>query len=328
MNELSCHNRFLLESPSLKQNVKRVKLVLFINVVVMVLEIYFGYISGSMSLLADGWHMGTHAAALLITVVAYKLATDDKMTARFNFGGGKIIALGGFSSGLLLFGIATAVAIEAIQRIFHPQPIQYDEAFFVAVFGLLVNIAGAFILRPQKNESDKDSPSLHAHHSHGAHSHAAHHAHGGATSHNDHNIRAAYLHIVADALTSIGAIVAILSAKYWGLTFLDPAVAIVSTLVILKWAYGLLKDTSWELLDGHAEGVDFAALRKRILEEQVEIIDLHVWKVGPQMLSAELVVATNTRKGIAIYRQILENDFGISHSVIEEREKVPGSFSV
>lgn len=310
MNDLSCNNRFLKESPSLKQNTRRVRLVLLINVIVMFLEIYFGYVSGSMSLLADGWHMGTHAAALLITVVAYKLATDDKMTAKFNFGGGKIIALGGFSSGLLLFGIAIAVAAEAIQRIIHPQPIRYDEAFYVAVFGLLVNVAGAFILRPQGG--DDDSLQAHAHHSHGGHSHAAHHG--------DHNIRAAYMHIVADALTSIGAIVAILSAKYWGLTFLDPAVAIVSTLVILKWAYGLLSDTAWELLDGHAEGIDFPALRKRILAEQVSIVDLHVWKVGPQMLSAELVVATSQRKGISVYRQILEKDFGISHSVIEERD--------
>lgn len=323
MNDLSCHNRFLKESPSLKQNAKRVRTVLLINVAVMFLEIYFGYTSGSMSLLADGWHMGTHAAALLITVIAYKLATDDRMTAKFNFGGGKIIALGGFASALFLFGIAIFVGVEAVERLMNPQPIDFNEAFYVAVFGLLINFAGAFILRPQDlegvGETSNHEASAHAHHSHGGHSHAAHHSHGG-TSHGDHNIRAAYIHILADALTSIGAIVAILAAKFFNVSFLDPIVAIVASLVILKWAYGLLKDTAWELLDGHAEGVDFDGLRNKILAQDVTILDLHVWKVGPQMLSAELIVATRQRRGLDTYRTILEKDFGISHSVIEERD--------
>lgn len=348
MNELSCRTVFRVDDAKIAANSRKANLVLWITTVTMVLEIYFGYVTGSMALLADGWHMSTHAAALGITWLTYKLARSPKMVANFNFGGGKITALGGFASSVFLLLIAVFVAIESVQRFWNPVEIHFKEALLVAVIGLTVNLVCAWILREEhdapapsaegsiadKNgdHSEQDTPFRHhshsgalGHHSHSGHfghhhSHGGlkgHHSHGG--SHDDHNIRAAYIHVIADALTSVGAILALLAGQFYGTQWLDPLVGVVGSIVILRWAYGLIKDTGWILLDGHAEGVDFPKLTQRLQSENVTIIDLHVWKVGPSVLTAELIVKSATPRGIAYYRKILENEFGIHHSVIEER---------
>jgi cation diffusion facilitator family transporter len=317
INQHSCDNHFLLADKSIAKNSKSALIVLIITAVTMVFEIYYGYITSSMALLADGWHMATHAAALGITYLTYRMATHPKMVKNFNFGGGKIIALGGFASSIFLLCVVSLIAFESVQRFFKPEEIQYNEALLVAVIGLLINIVCAFILR------DKHS---HGHsHDHGHdHSHDHHHNHS-HDHHHDHNIRGAYLHVVADALTSVGAIIALLAAKNFGLLFLDPLIGLISSVVILKWAFGLIKDTGWELLDGHATGVNFEALRARIENNEseknnhTEILDLHLWRVAPKVLACELIIKSNTKKGIDHYRRILHDEFDVQHSVIEER---------
>lgn len=302
LNPHSCQNSFLQVEPHLKQNMKKSRSVLVITTAMMALEVYFGYKTGSMALLADGWHMATHAAALGITYLTYRLAASPQMVRNFNFGGGKLIALGGFVSSLILFFAALMIAYEALLRFAHPRAIHFTEALYVAILGLVVNLVCARILVDKSHK-----------HSH-EHDHDHHHDHM-----HDHNLRGAYLHVLADALTSLGAIVALVAGLFWGWTFLDPLIGLIGALVILKWAVGLLQDTGWELLDGHAKGVDYNRLKARIEAERAEILDLHVWKVAPRVLTCELVVRSPKPMGIEHYRKILSDEFEISHSVIEER---------
>ncbi len=296
VNELSCDEHSLLDDKKTQTSRKKAFWVLIITLITMFLEIYYGWVSGSMALLADGWHMGTHAVALGITFIAYKIATTPRLIKNFNFGGGKIIALGGFASSLFLLFIVGFIFIEAIERILNPQNILYSEALTVAVIGLVINLISAVILF--------DSHEHHGHdHDHG-HSH-------------DHNLRGAFLHVIMDALTSVGAIVGLIVAKNTGWLFIDPLIALVSSLIILKWAVGLIKDTGWELLDGHAKGIDYDKLAKRIGEENVQIVDLHVWRISPRTLACELSVKGSS-KGIQHYKDILKNEFHIHHTVVEE----------
>lgn len=303
-NQSHCRDPFDLSSAQIKTNIRKSLIVLLITVATMLVEIYYGYISGSMALLADGWHMGTHAAALGITYLTYKLATSKKLVANFNFGGGKIIYLGGFTSGLLLTAVVFSIAYETILRLIYPTEIHFNEALIVAVIGLIINLLSAYLLH-EKGDSAHDHSHSHSHHSH---------------SH-DHNIRAAYIHVIADAITSVGAIMALLAAKYLAMNWLDPVIGLIGALIILKWSYGLLKDSAWELLDGHATGINFEKLKQRIEDEKVKILDLHVWRVAPHILNCELVIETSTPKGVQYFRNIIENEFSISHSVIEERTR-------
>lgn len=324
MNDLSCKNEFIQFDTHISENSSQIKKVLWLNLLVMGLEIYFGILSGSMALLADGWHMATHAAALGISLLTYKLATHPKMSKNFNFGGGKIIALGGFTSSLFLLAIAGFVLVESIFRFFKPENIHFSEALTVATIGLVVNFIGAYLLRPRDNFSDQQSlskhDSNHGHHSHsGSDRHHSHHHHS-HSGHSDSNIKAAYIHIVADALTSIAAIVALVAGLYFDANWLDSAVGALSSLVIFKWAIGLIKETGWELLDGHASEINFSELKKKITDSGYEIIDLHVWRVGPSVLTAELVARSSSNvspKGVPHLRHILESDFKINHCVIE-----------
>ena len=308
-NVHSCDSHFLKQNPQISQNYKRVSWVLWITVFTMVVEIYFGYSTGSMALLADGWHMASHAAALGITYLTYRLAIHPEVVKNFNFGGGKMIALGGFTSSVILLIVVLLMAFSAIEKLVKPTAIQFDEALLVSAIGLIVNLVSALLLKQHHS---------HDHHNHQHHSpdhlgeHDHHHSH-------DHNISAAYLHVVADAFTSVGAIGGLLAAKFYGLTFLDPVIALVSSVIILKWAYGLIKETGWELLDGHAKGVNYVLIKKRIEGTGSKIVDLHVWKIAPQTLSCELVVVSAESKGVDFFRDILKNEFSIAHSVIEER---------
>lgn len=302
MNQLSCDEHTLVGDSRIIKNSAKAKWVLLITLVMMVVEIYFGWLTGSMALLADGWHMATHAAALGITFAAYKIAVTPSIVRNFNFGGGKIIALGGFASSVFLLLVVFGVFFESVSRIVNPEPIRFTEALIVATVGLIVNIVSAFILHDSHDHE-------HGHHHHEPH--AAPHQH-------DHNLRAAFVHVIADAVTSVAAIIGLLVARETGLLFVDPAIAIVSSFFILRWAYGLIKETSWELLDGHAKTVDFEALQSRITDEDVEILDLHVWRISPKALACELVVRTKQRKGIGYWKSILEKEFCIQHTVVEE----------
>lgn len=316
MNELSCDEHTLVGDARIQKNSAKAKWVLIITVVMMFIEIYFGWLTGSMALLADGWHMATHAAALGITFAAYKIATTPRIVRNFNFGGGKIIALGGFASSVFLLLVVFAVFFESIARIIEPKPIRFSEALIVAVVGLAVNIVSAFILHDNHSHShnhDHDNDGSHDH-DHGDNDHPPH----AAPHQHDHNLRGAFMHVIADAITSVGAIAGLLVARNTGWLFLDPVIAIASSFFILRWAYGLIKETGWELLDGHAKTVNFDALHSRIVDEGAEILDLHVWRISPKALACELIVRSQQRKGIAYWKSILEKEFCIQHTVVEE----------
>ena len=206
---------------------RRAQYVLILTAVTMVVEIIAGSIYGSMALLADGWHMGTHVAAFLIAIFAYRYARRHADNPAYTFGTGKVNALGGFASAVALAVVALVMLIESLQRLIMPHVIHFNESIVVAILGLFINIISALILRES-----------HGHFSENRHGH-----------HHDHNLQAAYIHVLADALTSLLAIIALLSGKYLGWNWLDPVMGIVGAIIISRWSYGLLKQTSPLLLD-------------------------------------------------------------------------------
>jgi cation diffusion facilitator family transporter len=283
---------------------KRTRQVLIITAITMLFEIFAGMAYGSMALLADGWHMGTHVAAFLITIFAYHFAKKHANNATFAFGTGKVGVLGGFASAIALIVVALLMLIESGQRIFSPQPIHFNEAIGVAALGLLVNIACAFLLG--------------GHHEHGpapaANDHGRHHHH----PHHDHNLKAAYLHVLADALTSVLAIVALIFGKYLGWNWLDPLIGIVGAAVISRWAYGLLRETGAILLDGSISGRELAAIKEKIegaLDNRVA--DMHVWKVGPAHYAAIISIVTHYPQKIGYYQELLRNFPSLAHLTFE-----------
>ncbi len=311
------HN-FISDNKALRKNARRTLIVLWISFVMMMIEVIAGYWTGSMALLADGWHMGSHVAALLIAYLAYQLAGSESISRNFNFGGGKMIPLGGYTSAIFLGLMALVVAWESGERFLNPLDISFDEALAIAILGLVVNLVCAYILR--------DGDGLGA--AHGAHAHSHGHGsshgaqgHGSSTSAQnvDHNLRGAYFHVLADALTSVAAILALIAGKYFGIIWMDALIGLVSSVVIMRWTYTLVKDTGWELLDGHARGLDYQNVKKRIECEHVQIEDLHIWTIAPGVQACELVVNSEHAHGIEHFRKILADEFSLNHIVIEER---------
>jgi cation diffusion facilitator family transporter len=250
-----------------------------------------------MALLADGWHMGTHAAALSITVFAYMFARRHADNPRYSFSTGKVGVLGGFASAVVLVVIALLMAGESVSRLYAPVPIQFNQAIGVAVLGLAVNLVCAFLL-------------------HGGHSHPHQdHDHG---HHHDHNLRAAYLHVLADALTSFLAIFALLTGKHFGWLSMDPVMGIVGALVIIRWSYGLLADTSRILLDREA-APDLSEKIQAAIEADADnlVADLHVWQVSPQHLSVILTVVTHFPQTPDHYKSLLQDLVGDAHVTVE-----------
>ncbi|WED23936.1 CDF family Co(II)/Ni(II) efflux transporter DmeF [Vibrio sp. JC009] len=278
---------------------KRTLYVLLLTVTAMIAEIVAGTLFGSMALLADGWHMGTHAAAFCITLFAYHYAKKHAYDERFSFGTGKVSVLGGYTSAIALGIVALLMVIESVHRLFNPQAIQFNEAIMVAVIGLAVNLASMFLLHEH-------------HHDHGhGHSHERH-----QHDHHDHNLRAAYMHVLADALTSILAIVALLFGKYYGWNWLDALMGIVGALVIGKWTLGLMKQSAPILLDENIE----KAYMKRIkaaLAPFATVTDIHVWKVSGHHYSAAVTLVSNCDKTVDEYQQILSQFDKIRHLTIE-----------
>ncbi len=209
------------------RNEKRTWLVIALTATMMVVEITAGTIFGSMALVADGWHMATHAAAMLITALAYYYARKNALNRRFTFGTGKLGELAGFASAVVLALIALMIGWESVLRLTAPVPIDFNQAIVVAVVGLIVNLASAWLLSGD-----------HRHHHHHDHGHDHHDHHGG-----DNNLRAAYMHVLADGLTSVLAIVALLTGSLYGCLWLDPAMGIVGALVIARWSWGLIRDS-------------------------------------------------------------------------------------
>ena len=270
--------------------------VIGLTIVMMVAEISAGMVFGSMALLADGWHMGTHAAALGITVIAYWLARRHADNPQFVFGTGKIGVLGGYTSAIVLAIVALLMAAESVDRLIHPQPIQFNESILVAILGLTVNLLSAFILQGG--------------HHHG-HTHEKHH-------HHDHNLKAAYLHVLADALTSVLAIVALTTGKYFGWVWLDPVIGIVGAAVILKWSQGLLRDTSRILLDRNIDLDQVEALYQSLAQEDSDrVADLHVWQINPGQTAAVVRIDSTTPKSPDYYKNRLQHVAALDHITVE-----------
>lgn len=259
-------------------NARRTWLVVGLTAAMMVGEIVAGTLYGSMALLADGFHMATHAGALAIAAGAYVYARRHARSRRFSFGTGKVGDLAGFASALILGVIAIGIGVESLNRVFDPRPVAFTEAAIVAALGLAVNIVSALLLSGHAHGHDH-----HDHHAHGHHDHHADHHHGHAHGghHGDNNMRAAFMHVLADALTSVLAIVALLAGRYLDWLWVDPAMGIVGAAVIAAWSIRLLRDTASVLLDTTDPHLE-AEVREHVAAGGgAEITDLHIWQVGP-----------------------------------------------
>ncbi|WP_416463253.1 CDF family Co(II)/Ni(II) efflux transporter DmeF [Sphingomonas sp. VDB2] len=256
------------------QNAKRTLWVVWLTAATMVVEIAFGWITGSMALLADGFHMATHAGALAVAAAAYGYAKRHARNPRYTFGTGKVGDLSGFASALLLGVTALFIAVELGLRLFQPIDVAFGEATLVAVVGLIINIISALLLGHDHS------------HDHGHDDDGHDHGHG----HADNNLRAAYVHVLTDALTSVLAIGALLAGRYLGWWWMDPAVGLLGAVVIARWAWGLMKDTAAILLDT-AEPALMARVRAQAEAEGATIRDLHVWRIGPHAHAAIISLA-------------------------------------
>lgn len=299
-------------------NEKKTKLVTIITLVTMIAEVIVGYWSGSMALLADGWHMASHALALFLSLIVYYLYRHPKFRASFTFGGGKILSLGGYTSAVLLVVVALSMIVESFQRFSHQSPIHYREALIVATIGLVINLICAAILH-QKEDFPK-TPGHHHHHegcSHGKLAPTAQQHHHGHVHHGDHNHESAYIHILTDALTSLFAIGALILAQWKGWTWADPLVGVVGGVVVLKWALGLIKTSGMDLLDAHDATIDRENLVKTLEVDGSKVVDMHLWKLAPGQVGGEIVIRRNADQRSAYYRDLVQKNFSIQHLIIE-----------
>lgn len=270
----------------------RTWLVVALTTTMMVVEIIVGYWTGSMALLADGFHMATHAGALLIAAMTYRIARRYAGDPRFTFGTGKLGDLGGFSSALLLGVVALYVAVSSVDRLLNPVPILYTEALAVAVIGLVVNIVSAWLLHHEE-------------------------AHGHDHTHTDHNLRGAYLHVLADAVTSILAIVALLLGLYFGWTWCDPAIGLAGAVLIGIWATGLVRSAGAVLLDASADAGLDSRIRQAIAQAGGDVYDFHLWRVAPGRFA--LIVGVRSANGTpaGVYKRALTPFPELCHVTVE-----------
>lgn len=298
---------------------RRTLVVVAITAITMVIEVGAGLWTGSMALLADGVHMASHVLALGISAFAYVYARRHARDVRFSFGTGKVNALGGFTGALLLAVVALGMGWESLFRLFTRGDIAFEQAIPVAVLGLLVNAASVFILGGHGHSHHDDQNYNHGHHhDSGHHDHHAHgQEHGHSHSHEDHNLHSAYLHVLADALTSVLAIAALLGAKYMGAMWLDPVMGVVGALLVANWSRGLLGSTTRVLLDHQAPDHVRDEIRQAIEQGNDRIADLHVWSVGPGIRAAIVSVVTHEPKAPEHYGGLVPDDLGICHLSVE-----------
>lgn len=295
-----------------ERNERRTWLVIALTTVMMIVEITAGTLYGSMALVADGWHMSTHAAAMLIAALAYLFARKNARNPRFAFGTGKVGDLAAFGSAIILALVALLIGWESVIRLANPVAISFQQAIIVAVIGLVVNLASAWLLHDNHDHGHSHS------HGHGGHDHHHDHSHSHHQSGKDQNLRAAYLHVLADALTSVLAIVALIAGSLYGWIWLDPLMGIVGALVIAKWSWGLMRDTGATMLDyrGHSDPLEMK-IREVISAEGDRITDLHVWQLGPGHHAAIVALVTEDRREPAVYRDRLIEAAGLSHVTVE-----------
>lgn len=295
----------------------RTIVVIVITAITMVVEIAAGLAFGSMALLADGLHMGSHASALAITAFAYYYTRRHATDPRFNFGTGKVSSLAAFASAVLLAVFALMMAVESVDRLLAPVAIEFDQAILVAILGLVVNGICLLILGGHSHDS--------AAHAHGAHAHGGHadHGHDGhkqAAPGKDLNLLSAYLHVAADALTSLLAIGALVVGKYFGQVWLDPFMGLVGAALIVRWSWGLLRLSAHVLLDMRAPSPLLEAIRRAVEQEaDNRVADLHVWGIGPGIFAAEVVVVTSRPEPPECYLELLPPQLGVVHMTTEVR---------
>ncbi|WP_241073061.1 CDF family Co(II)/Ni(II) efflux transporter DmeF [Achromobacter insuavis] len=325
-----------------RRNERRVWWVIALTAGMMVVEIIAGNLYGSMALVADGWHMSTHAGAMLITALAYGYARRQARNPRFTFGTGKLGELAGFASAIVLALIAMLIGWDSLARLVDPVPIRFDEAIAIAAAGLLVNLVSAWLLRddhghahghgghaPEQvrrdhhghdhgHDHDHDHEHRHAHEDDPDHAHGHGAAHGRPRRTHDNNLRSAYVHVLADALTSVLAIAALLAGRSYGWLWADPAMGVVGALVIARWSWGLIRDAGTVLLDATPQ----SGRMRRDIEQALdagdgEIADLHVWQVGPGHYAAIVSLVTRHPRDSAFYKAKLAHIAGLSHLTVE-----------
>ena len=296
---------------------RRTRWVVILTAVTMVVELLAGWWYGSMALLADGWHMSSHVIALGLSVAAYALARRLRRDVRFAFGTWKIEVLGGYTSALLLAGVVVLMGYECVSRLAHPLPISYDEALLVATLGLAVNLISAWML----------AGAAHGH-AHG-HEHSHEHGHGHAHSHDDGqahpprhddlNLRSAYVHVAADAATSLLAIGALAGGKFLHIGWLDAGVGLLGSGVVAAWAVSLLRSTGRLLLDADMDSPVVAEIRRVVRESTLpaELDDLHVWRVGKGRYACILSVTAATPATPAYFRSLLRAHPELVHVTVE-----------
>ncbi|MDV7417692.1 CDF family Co(II)/Ni(II) efflux transporter DmeF [Acinetobacter baumannii] len=313
-NVKSDHSHQFDEGNPLAQ--KKILIATILTGVMMVFEIFGGWFFNSMALLADGWHMSSHMLALGLAYFAYKMARKYARDQRFCFGTWKIEILAGYSSAILLMVVAVFMGVQSIERLFNPVNIHYNEAISIAIVGLIVNFICAWLLRENGHH--------HHHHSHDDHDHHHHHSHDDHDHHHDHhhshddhdlNQKAAFLHVVADAVTSVLAIIALFAGKYFGWDFLDAILGIVGAVLVAQWSWGLIRETGKTLLDAEMEHPVVKEIQEVVeeLDNQITITDLHVWKVGRSKFSCILslntvndsLTAEVVRKALSIHEEIV-----------------------
>lgn len=301
---------------------RRTWFVVALTAAMMVAEITGGTLFGSMAVVADGWHMSTHAGALTIAALAYRFARRHARDPRFSFGTGKVGELAAFCSAVILAMIAVAIGYEAVTRLFAPVAIDFAQATWLAVVGLGVNLGSAWLLFDKDHHHAYRAPADdhhddHDHHDH-AHEHGHEHAHGHHQHHaHDSNIRAAYVHVLADAMTSVLAIVGLLAGRFYGWVFMDPLMALIGVGVILSWSFGLIRMSGTVLLDMVPDRHLTGHIRQRLEIDGDRVSDLHLWRLGPGHSGLIAAVVSDRPQAPSAYKQRLDGIAGLSHVTVE-----------
>jgi cation diffusion facilitator family transporter len=298
-----------------EHNERKTWMVIAICAVMMVAEIAGGLWFGSVALIADGLHMSTHAGALLIAALAYTCARRYARDERLAFGTGKLGDLAAFSSAIVLAMIALLIGYESIDRLLHPVPIAFNQAIPIAVVGLGVNLLSAFLLRDD-HEHDH-------HHGHSGSHHAHEHEHPHADIHRDHNLRAAFVHVMSDAAVSVLVILGLVAGRQFGWVWMDPSMGLLATAVILSWSWTLMRSAGAVLLDMSPDRALSRKIAARLEQGSDRISDLHLWRVGPGHLAAVISLVSDQPKAPGFYKQRLAGLPGLSHVTVEV-ERCPG----
>ena len=309
---------------------RRTWAVIILCTIMMLAEIIGGALFGSLALIADGLHMSTHAGALLLAALAYTFARRYAYDRSFTFGTGKFGDLAGYSSAIVLAMIALLIAYEAVERLISPVPISFREAIPIAFLGLAVNVASAWLLSGGRDhDHHHDHAHGHGHHHEHGHAHDHHgeheHEHAHGTHHRDNNMRAAVVHVMADAAVSVLVIAGLVLARAFGWLWMDPLAGLIGAAVIANWSFGLLRDTGAILLDRTPDLGIAEKVRQAVESEGDRVTDLHLWRLGPGHLGAIVSVATTKAREAAHYRQRLAGFADLSHVTVEVQHAPPAN---